>query len=325
MDELDKNGYVVLSQALTPQDVKSGEACIRSGGPGLVDYAAMETFIRTKMLRIAQQKLSWERADFTKFRVSDNNNSADAGSFHRDLVYQGREDPFVPPFYTCLAYFDSTVMELIPGSHRRVAYAWTELPGLYAGRIRMRLQPGDLLVFSSSLLHRGVFTENLAKRRLVQVFEVFRDANTRDLCVPRVLHVEGRETFSGFMIWASRGGVAKWVINSVGFANAARGYGVQFDILKRCGLERYLYFSSEGLRKRIEVSPGTWQPINQYIINKSLNLADLPAEWYATYNFYAFTRTHSLFLFVTALLLVFGILGAKRVIKLNAGPRPSSC
>jgi len=55
--------------------------------------------------------------DYLKYRVSNNNKSSDAGSFHRDLhSYAG-----VPEIYTCLTYLDESIMEIIVGSHKKVS------------------------------------------------------------------------------------------------------------------------------------------------------------------------------------------------------------
>lgn len=260
-----------------------------------VDYARMISFIRQRMFGALRQHLDWEGPiDFVKLRVSDNNNSADAAGFHRDLIYQGKEHEFTPPFFTCLTYFDHTVLEVIPGSHNIPGYKLMDLPSLYASKQKIAINPGDILLFYSSLLHRGIFTEKLPHRRLIQVFEVFNDTDVLYKIVPKILHVPGDEKYSNMIIQASKNnGLLIDTYNLCVFINAAMGYGRRYNTLEQCGLTSYTYFSSEGLRGRLVISDGTWQPINKYILNHDIpvTLTDLPPQCYSIYRYNVFKRT----------------------------------
>ena len=50
--------------------------------------------------------------DYIKYRVSNSNNSSDAGAFHRDIHTYDKTQPI----YTCLAYLDESMLEIIPKS-----------------------------------------------------------------------------------------------------------------------------------------------------------------------------------------------------------------
>jgi hypothetical protein len=59
------------------------------------------------MLGVIDRELGW-KSDYVKFRVSDNNNSADASTFHRDIIAQNGTLPreYLPKNADC-AYLSS--------------------------------------------------------------------------------------------------------------------------------------------------------------------------------------------------------------------------
>lgn len=288
---LHRDGYFLFRNVLTTEEVDKGASCINVTGE-FVDYANMHEFIIGTMFKHVEHLLGLtEPMSYVKYRVSDNNNSADAAAFHRDLMFQGNTPHIFPPCFTCLTYFDTTTMELIPGSHVK-NYALVDTPFVYAKRVRLEIHPGDILLFFSTLLHRGIFTEGIKHRRLIQVFEVFTSRAIKDTFTPLVVHVPGNETYSDWMVTASKGnGPIISMINMYGFLNAATGYGWKHRLLEKCGLQgTHLFFSSEGLRGRLTVTPGTWQPINKYVLNNDIEVYDISNSCYGKYKYYAFNR-----------------------------------
>jgi hypothetical protein len=272
--------------------VNEGTLCIDENGQH-VDYMKMEGFIRDQMLDTVKQVLELRSTpDYIKYRVSDNNNSADAAGFHRDIIYK-RSGLIVPPCYTCLTYFDDTTMELIPGSHKK-NYSLLEIPSLYARRKRITVRRGDLLIFHSTLLHRGIFTDNVPHRRVVQIFEVFLNTSALQTFAPYIVHAQGDERFSSWMIHANKTpSIMTSLINTFGFINAATGYGVPF----RCREYAHplTYVSSEGLRGRIRPEVGAWQPINKYVINPKVHEATLPLSCSYNYRWSTFYRQYVIY------------------------------
>lgn len=307
--QLETEGFYVMRNVLSELEIKEGVTCINKDGTQVI-YSEIEKFIRKTMLEKVKGLMQWPMIDYVKYRVSDNNNSTDASGFHRDIAYQGNDKYFVPPFYTCLTYFDRTVMELIPQSHKRQHYDLSDLWDLYNSKLNLEIQPGDVLVFHSSLLHRGIFTQKLAHRRVIQVFEVFNNRDTLRDMIPRIMHVQGKEKYSNFMIQASKGvGPLISMINTWAYVNAAQGYGAKYQTFRVCGINGFDYFSSEGLCRRLDVVQNTWQPINKYIINRSVPVQSLPDECYNTYNFNVYNRTcATLILQVLIAIVVFIIL-----------------
>ena len=58
--------------------------------------------------------------DYIKYRVSNSNNSSDAGAFHRDIHTYNETQPI----YTCLAYLDESMLEIIPKSHKQLCISY---------------------------------------------------------------------------------------------------------------------------------------------------------------------------------------------------------
>ena len=186
--ELQDKGFVILKNVLGPSEVEIGLNCIKDT---TANYSCMNKFVKDTFLFQIGKQLNWSRPICTKYRVSDGNNSSDASAFHRDIICV----PGTPslPVYTCLIYFDKTNMEVIPGSHLNYFYKYSEMVGLFNKKQKITLVPGDILVFNSCLLHRGIFTEGLKHRRLLQVFEVFPNETIFNKLNKVIVHVPGKE------------------------------------------------------------------------------------------------------------------------------------
>jgi ectoine hydroxylase-related dioxygenase (phytanoyl-CoA dioxygenase family) len=167
------NGYIVLRNVLKSSHVDMALTCIQSDKS--VNYHIMKQFIDTCFFPTIQQNTTIiKNPKYVKFRFSNNNNSTDASTFHSD-VYNHTNSELLP-IYTCLCYFDDSQLEVIPGSH----IASNKISSLqsYSNKIIINVNRGDILVFHANLHHRGVNFGASKDRRLLQVFEVFPDANT---------------------------------------------------------------------------------------------------------------------------------------------------
>ncbi len=285
---LDKEGYVLFENAIDVDRVEDARSKYNSRD-GTVDYAGIQKFIDREMLQYVNGSLGWD-CDYIKYRVSDNNNSADASTFHRDLIYQGDARDERVDVYTCLAYLDDTFMEVIPGSHNALAIPLGKLAAYPATRIAVRR--GHILLFHATLLHRGIFFNalNSETRKVVQIFEVFSSPAALQKNKDLIIHVTGDEKYSDTMQRLSKHPVSTYFLNWVGYLNAATGYGqVPKDVLKKDGGGAFLFISSEGLRGREEgvkphelhpsQSPANFtqvlhRPQNKYIVKHATNLMD---------------------------------------------------
>jgi hypothetical protein len=86
-----------------------------------MNYTKMESFIKSDLLDIVNKNLNWDII-YTKFRVSNNNNSVDASAFHRDIfAINNKALNKKVPIFTILTYLDKTTMEIIPKSHKYIS------------------------------------------------------------------------------------------------------------------------------------------------------------------------------------------------------------
>jgi hypothetical protein len=273
---LNNPGFVIFKSVLTPEQINKGRSNINDQS---VTYKGMTDFIETDMFGAVNEKmasLEWDM-QYAKYRASNNNNSVDASMFHRDVVCLDEWSPSM----TCLTYLDPTVMELIPNSHRSKNKMFDMFDA-----VRLNVEPGDILLFYSTLLHRGIFTQKLPNRRLIQVFDCFATKELAEQHLANFTHIPGTNNLSGLMIWGSKQTIIAPVINLFGyytFINCPEYVDVQ-EFVKRCMGGRSI-FSSEGRCLRLtpdeDNSP---QPSNKYILNEQFEVFDLDAadydEWY---------------------------------------------
>lgn len=263
LELLDEQGFLVLRQIL-PEPVYSP---VRQAiDHQRVNYDVVMPFIHQSLLPTVGRVLDWSPT-YTKCRISDFNNSTDAGSLHRDIINYGSEqDP--APIYTCLSYLDETDMEVIPGSHRTPSISLRQALWAAPSAQRLTLRPGDILVFQAQLLHRGIFTQtDLPHRRLIQVFELYPHPLLEQAYTHRILHLynETPRDYGGWFKTLSRFNFMATILNYLGYLNAATGYGSLHSPLDHLQLD-YDFVSSEGPQCRLPTPTG-WQPSNLYVIN----------------------------------------------------------
>ena len=171
MESIHEDGYIILRNALTENEIMYGLSCMMDKK---VDYITLKKFIDTILFKtITKNTKCITEPQYVKFRFSNNNNSTDASTFHGDIYNHSELD--ILPIYTCLCYFDETRMEIIPGSHRKTN-DWSIQS--YNKKIVLPLRPGDILIFHSNIHHRGINFDKNGDRRLLQVFDVFPDMET---------------------------------------------------------------------------------------------------------------------------------------------------
>ena len=292
MKELNSKGFIVLKDVLKKSDIEKAHSYIQEQQ---MDYASMTTFIENTMLKKINHSLDVD-ITYTKYRVSNNNNSVDAGGFHRDIVPLHTNAPPVP-VYTCLCYLDKTVMELIPGTHNTLEMSYIDAFSTFNSSITIPLNPTDLLIFNSALIHRGIFTENLGQRRLIQVFNCFINKHDFMQYSPRLLDIEGDNKLSEIFLMLYKSSLTSFLPNLFGYLNTATGGGTpSLPTCTELNLDSYWYGSSEGLCSRVKVVPNTLQKTNLYYI--AIENAKLPTSCAAEYKYLKYTRQFILYLVV---------------------------
>jgi len=188
---MNDKGYAYMRDVLSPDET---EYALSAYVGETVDYPKMKDFIDTKFLPAVCRKLGFMKDPrYVKFRFSDNNNSTDAAVVHRDCYNFTKEKTV--EMYTVLCYFDDSEMELHEYSHGIYN------PGLvecYKTRKRIKMSKGDVLVFYSTLMHRGVKFGKTKHRRLLQVFDVFPTAEAYAKYFPLFCIVKMKTSSSKF-------------------------------------------------------------------------------------------------------------------------------
>lgn len=276
---LDSRGYIVIRGALKDAEIEAGISCFVGQQ---MDYAAMIRFIEFIFMPKIADHMYW-KPNWTKYRASDSDNASDASTFHRDLVplKDDGSHSHIPlhDVYTALCYFDSTHMDVKPKSHLK-RYTYLDSFKEFKDCERLSLAPGDILLFHPTLLHRGIFTEGLAHRRLLQIFEIYPDSSAAAFLSPSILHIPYRgETVknrwkTGLTNWMSHLSPTVAFMNMCATLNAAYGYNIE-EFADHELLKDILYLSSEGLQSRIRMKRGQLQPINRYVFSPRMIIEDL--------------------------------------------------
>lgn len=259
MDPLQTDGYVIFRQVMDPLRL---EKC--TSPEDKADYERMQEFIDSHILPTINDRLGWQ-SDYVKFRYSNNNNSSDASNLHRDIILQ---KDISCPCYTCITYLDTATIEVVPGSHRRpFGTLWSALYDFATNRKVETLHPGDLMIFSSSLLHRGFFSYHISQRRILQVFQIFPSLTALQKSMKKSIHVICGGDGNNMMVYISKTPFNNHS-NFIHYLNASTGYGIMKDLPFECE-----YLASEGMRPRLTVEKGSWQETNYYIIkHETINL-----------------------------------------------------
>ena len=266
LNELNENGYILFKNVINSND--SINNIIKNNNK--VDYTKIKLYIENYILSSINKLLNWNSV-YTKFRVSNNNNN-DAGQFHRDIITQKYTNS-IDPIYTCIYYLDTTIMELIPKSHKYKSLSFYDIIKLYNTKIKIKIEPTDILLFNSSLLHRGFLNKEKINRRVIQIFELCPSINEYNYYSSIMLQVEGDESKRDIMHYINRLPVINNIINYIRFLNASNGYG----IVKSLNTTSIKYIIPEGFSSRLTIIPNTLQELNKYVI---INRADLLPDKY---------------------------------------------
>ncbi len=296
MEELETRGFIHFKKILAPNEISQGITAIRDK---MLDYKVMEQFVTGPFFDKINKQFGWSTV-YTKFRVSDNNNSVDASAFHRDIFpINDAVNSTAPPIYTILTYFDKTVMEVIPGSHNQPQMSYGQAVRRFFDAERITIEPGDMLIFHATLLHRGIFTEKQEHRRVLQVFDCMPSQSLFAEYNEKICHIPGTETLQGPMLAIARNSFFVFFSNGAGFLNAATGHGSHLaDMRGVCSVDRWSYLSSEGLTKRVmhdEVAANPIQALNKYYLRVPSKTHDLPAECYQKFKFAYYNKQFILF------------------------------
>ena len=251
-DHIDKTGYKIIRNVIPLEEVVKARKHIKSEK---VLYIKLENYINNFIIGTVSDKFGTDLI-CSKYRVSNKNNANDAATYHRDIhVHTDNYDKNIP-VYTVLNYMDGGNIQLIPGSHDYPHMGIRQMVDFYYNKSEvLTLGPTDILIFRSTLLHRGVFYIAQDNRRLIQCFDCipsnkFEDLNSQILhtpCINQCLN-----NFEKMMIMLSKNAFLINFVDFINYYNVASGYGYkEYGVLKRLYGDKYKYISTESNNRRI--------------------------------------------------------------------------
>ena len=203
--EIKERGYHVFENLAGidtdhPLDLSSWVQCPPPGNANsqfaTVNYTYAEPMV-VELLQRAGQQLTWDKPYLTKYRIStgcsaDSSNSTDAASLHRDRweCYEGETDAI----FTLIVYFNKAQLQLVPGSHlERCVGSFRAISMMASDRDVIEVNPGDAVLFQSSMLHGGQFNGLKEQRTILQCFDVFPDSDSAAKGLKCMRHVAATE------------------------------------------------------------------------------------------------------------------------------------
>jgi hypothetical protein len=201
---------------------------------------------------------------YCKFRVSNNDNNADAAHFHRDTML-GNKFNYQ---YTCILYLDDASVELIPGTHKQTVISRLDMFSTMKKAIQFKMQPGDLIIFHSNLFHRGIFSKQQKNRRVLQIFDCAETAEHFQYLLDNTYNhvVVGKENKT--LIRANRAMSSnRYTAKILGLGGVYTNLNNNF--VSKLGIPSNSSISSEGNKTRIKMIKEP-QVINNYCINVSM-------------------------------------------------------
>ena len=239
-----------------------------------------------------------------KFRISNNNNSTDAGMFHRDIHnYSETETTLI---FSILSYLDGGYMELVPSSNNHKSMSIPQAISFYQKRKQLFLNPGDVLIFDATIIHRGIFYKKQDNRRLIQLFDcVFTE--DFDYYMKTIVHVPCRDQCNGKMadniMALNKNKILSHIISPIVYLNTAIGYSI---LGNTPFVEKKLhYISTETNQSRIYKIENKFVKNNRYVINVE-GVNDINKRDRITFMFLSFTLNYiiMLIIFTIAILVI---------------------
>lgn len=209
----------------------------------------------------------WPSPSYYKFRTSNNNNSSDAGVFHRDLNnFTTTKETW--PIYTCVCYIVGGIMELIPGTYKTPAMNNSQCYKNFSKTKVIHLDPGDLLLFHCLTIHRGIFSDKMKNRRLIQVFEIYPTAEFREKYSKKVpIRSKIYDLGQKINIWCHKTTLLSSFLNVAGYIYASKRLVYpQYNFTKK-ELNSDI---SHKATQQINPKPGKSYPSNRYVLNEEI-------------------------------------------------------
>jgi len=268
IENLYKRGYIIIRNAIDKNAIRNVRKSIIGN---IVNYCENKEFIDHNIMPLIKQVTSWSNPSYYKFRTSNNNNSSDAGVFHRDLN-NFTKNKEIWPIYTCICYLDGGTMEIIPDTFKNPVMDNIKSYNFYFRSKKIQLRPGDILLFNCLTIHRGIFSDRMLNRRLIQVFEIYPNDKIRSCFSKRVLkkipfHSKNYDATQKFNVWCHKMKIPSAILNIVGYIYASKRIPYpQYNITEK-DLNANKYFSQKATT-RVIPELGKFYKSNCFVLNE---------------------------------------------------------
>lgn len=298
-NKLKYDGYYIFRDVIPEDKIVKNRSYITKDK---VNYKFIEKY-NNYIFHTLYKKLNI-KLSCSKYRVSNKDNNVDAAGFHRDLMIMKKTK--TPDIFTVLSYLDGGIMELIPGSHNIHHMNYLQsLESYFKRKIRINVNPTDILIFHASIIHKGIFYGKQKNRRLIQLFdciEVSQYKNTSN----KILHLPCRydcdRNFEKFIQMISYNKILIGIVDYISFYNISSGYGYNYNILDKIDDKQIIYFSTDSNRSRLKPKYIGMEMINQYIVKNDIK--DLDYKKLFTIRFYCYYTNIVLKIGIMILILV---------------------
>ena len=300
---LKEQGYLIFKGVIDKKSINYARNQINDNNK--VNYYKIKPFIDLEMISKVNSLTNMD-LDYIKYRVSNSNNS-DAGAFHRDIHTYNKTQPI----YTCLAYLDESILEIIPNSHKKLCIPYLDFYKSFKSKIQLRLRPGDVLLFNSSLIHRGIFYKNNTNnRRLIQLFNCVSVKNIKEF-EKSILHIPCRDkcnsSISNFLIKINKKKISSNLLNKIALLPSFRGYGYRCNtvhFIRHKDKEiKYISTDSETSRPTKNIYDNKFHKSNTYNMNK-YRYKDIDENRRKLYKFFTFDIEYIIFFLLLIVICV---------------------
>jgi len=295
---LKEKGYVKLSNAISDKELETGRNCFDNNK---VNYVGLDEFIKDICIPKINSIIKWD-IQFIQYRALNNNNLP---LFNTDVLSTIPINKFTNDIFTLIIYLDKNQIEGVPGSQNVIKYTACEANKLRYEKLEMN--PGDCLLFNSSILNKTI-----NKGRLIQISNVFENKKKMGNIISLLVPINGRSNESvANLFHYLRNSPFSNLVSYFEFLNASKGYGLFYSKeLINCLWNKTIILVDDNVGSLDKIVPG-WFEDNLYVKNKKLNSVSKECEdlirfeaYDRQYYYYILTYVINPIIFIILLILI---------------------
>lgn len=307
-DSLKKSGYYIFKNMIHSKHLEIATKYVVEDKVNY--YRLKKEFIDPFMLKELGKQIDRNIINM-KSQTSNYNNSSDTELFHRDIHNYSKYK--TTRIYTILTYLDGGTIEIIPESNNYKNLSLVQAINRFQTRVQNVLEPGDVLMFDASTIHRELFYNKQQNCRVIRLFDCVFDYDF-DYYMKTITHVPCRndcnDNITSNLLKLNKNNNFSNTLNQLVYLNAAIGYS-KFGYKTYKSNDIY-YISTETNHLRINGPRDKFYLNNHYIINVE-GVKDIDSENRDMFTFLSFTLNYIIMLvvfiiFIALILLIVGII-----------------